>query len=160
VTHALGEDFAVPVSDRWFEDYVAGAAYEYGYVTVSEPDIIQFARQWDPQPIHIDPDYAASGPFRGIIASGWHTSAIGMRLFSTHFMSHVASLASPGLDSLRWTAPLRPGDTVHARFTIRETRRSQTKPDRGLVKTTMEVLKQADQAIMRLEAVNFLAVRP
>ena len=108
-------DFAVPIGDRYFEDYAPGAEYEYGYAEVSEPEIIAFARQFDPQPIHVDPGFAATGPFGGLIASGWHTTGIFMWLFVDHYLSRVASLASPGVDELRWPAPVRPGDSLRLR---------------------------------------------
>ena len=131
-THALGEaDFAVPRTDRYFEDYVTGAVYEYGYVSVTEPEIIEFARQFDPQPMHVDPEYAVTGPFGGIIASGFHTAGLFMRLYVEHYISRVASLASPGIDEIRWPTPVRPGDKLWIRTTILETRRSKSKPDRG-----------------------------
>ena len=127
------DDFAVPIDDRYFEDYVQGAVYEYGYITVTEAEILDFARAFDPQPIHVDPEFAAAGPFHGLIASGWHTAGILMRMFADHCLSKVASLASPGIDELRWPAPVRPGDSLRLRCTFVETRRSRSKPDRGLV---------------------------
>src|SRR5580704_7255005 len=87
------DDFAAPIDDRYFEDYKEGAVYEYGHVTVTEPEILEFARAFDPQPIHVDPLFAAQGPFGGLIASGWHTGAIMMRLFADHYLSRIASLA-------------------------------------------------------------------
>ena len=89
-------DFAVGVEARYFEDYLAGAVYEYGYAGVSEAEIIAFAERFDPQPIHVDAQFAGHGPFGGLIASGWHTAGIAMRLIVTHYLSQVASLASPG----------------------------------------------------------------
>jgi acyl dehydratase len=153
------EDFAVPVQDRYFEDYVPGAVYEYGYVTVSEAEIISFASQFDPQPMHVDPGFAASGPFGGLIASGWHTAAIGMRMIVDHYLSQVASLASPGIDELRWPAPLRPGDSVRLRLTIIEARRSRSKPDRGLVRTHGELINQNDETVLTLTAMNLIRSR-
>src|SRR5271170_383541 len=137
-TKALSDDFAVPIGDRYFEDYAPGAVYEYGYITVTEAEILDFARKFDPQPIHVDPEYAAQGPFHGLIASGWHTTAMMMRLFAEHCLSQVASLASPGVDEIRWPAPVRPGDSLRLRATIVEARRSRSKPDRGLVRTRSE----------------------
>jgi acyl dehydratase len=153
------EDFAVPAEDRYFEDYVPGAVYEYGYVTVSEAEIISFARQFDPQPIHVDPGFAASGPFGGLIASGWHTTAIGMRMIVDHYLSRVASIASPGIDELRWPAPLRPGDSVRMRATILEARRSRSKPDRGLVRTHGELINQNGETVLTLTAMNLIRAR-
>jgi acyl dehydratase len=158
-TKVLTDDFPVPVDDRYFEDYVPGAVYEYGYVTVSEADIIEFARAFDPQPIHVDPEFAAQGPFGGLIASGWHTAAIGMRLIVGHYLSRVASLASPGIDELRWPAPLRPGDTVRLRITITEARRSRSKPDRGLVRTHAELITSAGETVLTLNAMNLIRAR-
>jgi acyl dehydratase len=152
-------DFPVPIDDRYFEDYLPGAVYEYGHVTVSEAEILDFARAFDPQPIHVDPVFAAEGPFRGLIASGWHTSAIMMRLFADHYLSRVASLASPGIDELRWPAPLRPGDSVRLRVTIVEARRSRSKPDRGLVRTHAELITQNDETVLTLTAMNILRAR-
>ncbi|MGI5206706.1 MaoC family dehydratase [Spirillospora sp. CA-108201] len=158
-TRALGEDFAAPLDDRYFEDYTAGTAYEYGHVTVDEAEIIEFARRFDPQPIHVDPDFAASGPFTGLIASGWHTGSIMMRLFADHFLSRVASLASPGVDELRWPAPVRPGDTLRLRVAVLEARPSRSKPDRGIVSTRAELLNQDDQVVLHTLPANLLRRR-
>ncbi len=159
-TRSLGEnDFAAPIDDRYFEDYLPGAGYEYGYITVTEADIVQFATAFDPQPIHADPGFAATGPFGGLIASGWHTAAIMMRMFVDHCLSHVASLASPGIDELRWPAPVRPGDSLRLRATVVEARRSRSKPDRGLVRTRAELINQDDQVVLELTAMNILRAR-
>jgi acyl dehydratase len=159
-TRTLSEaDFAVGVADRYFEDYAVGAVYEYGYVSVSEAEIVAFAEQFDPQPIHVDARFAASGPFGGVIASGWHTASIAMRLVVAHYLSRVASLASPGIDELRWPAPVRPGDSLRLRATIVEARRSRSKPDRGLVRTRAELLNQHDQTVLSLVAMNLLRLR-
>ncbi|WP_041832524.1 MaoC family dehydratase [Actinoplanes sp. N902-109] len=159
-TRALGPDFPVRIDDRFFEDYLPGTVYEYGHRTVAEPEILAFAGQFDPQPIHVDPAFAAAGPFGGLIASGWHTAAIFMRMFADHYLSRVASLASPGVDELRWPAPLRPGDTVRMRVTVLEARLSRSKPDRGLVRTRGELFRQDNQPVLELSAVNFLRRRP
>lgn len=158
-TRALGDDFAAPVDDRYFEDYTAGTTYEYGHVTVDEAEIIEFARRFDPQPIHVDPDFAASGPFTGLIASGWHTGSIMMRLFADHFLSRVASLASPGVDELRWPAPVRPGDTLRLRVAVLEARPSRSKPDRGIVSTRAELLNQDDRVVLHTLPANLLRRR-
>jgi acyl dehydratase len=159
-THTLSEDdFGVGVSERYFEDYVAGAVYEYGYVSVSEAEIIAFAERFDPQPIHIDARFAASGPFGGLIASGWHTASLAMRLVVDHYLPRAASLASPGIDELRWPAPVRPGDSLRLRTTTLETRRSQSKPDRGLIRTRAELLNQHDQIVLSLVAMNLIRLR-
>ena len=153
------DDFATPIEDRYFEDYVPGAVYEYGYVTVTEAEILDFARKFDPQPIHVDPEFAAQGPFGGLIASGWHTGGIMMRMLVDHFLSRIASLGSPGLDELRWPAPVRPGDSLRLRATVVETRRSRSKPDRGLVRTQSELINQNDETVLRVTAVNIIGAR-
>jgi acyl dehydratase len=153
------DDFAVGVADRYFEDYAAGAVYEYGYASVTEAEIIAFAERFDPQPIHVDARFADSGPFGGLIASGWHTASIAMRLIVDHYLSRVASLASPGVDELRWPTPVRPGDLLRLRTTIAETRQSVSKPDRGLVRTRAELLSQHDQIVLSLVAMNLIRLR-
>jgi acyl dehydratase len=153
------DDFAVPIDDRYFEDYVQGAVYEYGYITVTEAEILDFATKFDPQPIHVDLDFAADGPFQGLIASGWHTAGIMMRMFADHVLSKVASLASPGIDELRWPAPVRPGDSLRLRCTFVETRRSRSKPDRGLVRTAAELINQDDETVLTLTAMNLIRAR-
>jgi acyl dehydratase len=159
-TRALAADFSAPSGDRWFEDYAAGAVYEYGYLTVSEAEILEFAGKFDPQPIHVDAAFAAAGPFGGIIGSGWHSAGLAMRLIADHYLSRVASLASPGVDELRWQVPLRPGDTVRLRTTIAETRPSRSKPDRGLVITQCELINADGGVPVAFRALNFLSRRP
>lgn len=152
-------DFAVPTDERYFEDYVVGARHEYGYETVTQDEILAFARSYDPQPIHTDLDFAKNGPFKGLIASGAHTIAIMMRLFVTHYLSHAASLASPGMAELRWPLPVRPDDTLWLRATTLDARRSQSKPDRGLVRTSIELFNQHDEPVLTTTTVNFLSLR-
>jgi acyl dehydratase len=152
-------DFAAGAADRYFEDYVVGAVYEYGYASVSEADIVAFAERFDPQPIHVDAQFAASGPFGGLIASGWHTAAIAMRLIVDHYLPRAASLASPGIDELRWPTPVRPGDKLRLRTTIVEARPSRSKPDRGLVRTHAELLNQDGHTVLTLTAMNLIRLR-
>ncbi|HST67992.1 MAG TPA: MaoC family dehydratase [Mycobacteriales bacterium] len=160
-TRVLSEtDFAAPPEDRWFEDYRPGAVYEYGHVPVTEAEILEFATRFDPQPIHVDRAYAASGPFGGIIGSGWHSGSLAMRLIADHYLSRVASLASPGLDELRWQVPLRPGDTLSLRATILEARVSRSRPDRGVVITGAELVNQDGGRPITFRATNFLRLRP
>jgi acyl dehydratase len=159
-TRTLSEaDFSAPMDDRWFEDYSAGSVYEFGYVTVSEAEILEFAGRFDPQPIHVDPEFAAAGPFGGIIGSGWHSASVAMRLIADHYLSRVASMASPGVDELRWRVPLRPGDTVKLRTTIAETRPSRSKTDRGLVITQVELINQDGGVPVAFRAMNLVSRR-
>ena len=148
------------MAERWFEDYVPGAVHELGTATVSEDEVLEFARRFDPQPIHTDPELAARGPFGGIIASGWHTCGLMMRLYALNYLSSASSLASPGMEELRWPLPVRPGDTLTVRVTVREARPSASKPDRGVVHSLIEVLNQRNEPVMTVRAVNMIARRP
>ena len=152
-------DFAVPVDQRYFEDYVPGLVFEYGSIALSEQEIVEFAKRFDPQFIHTDPRAATDGPFHGLIASGWHTAAVMMRLFVDHYLSHVASMASPGIDELRWSRPVRPGDSLSIRVAVIEANRSRSKPDRGMVRSLIEVLNQDREVVMSLQAMNILRCR-
>jgi acyl dehydratase len=145
---------------RYFDDYLPGASYDCGSVSVSEAEIVSFAIQFDPQPFHVDPEAAARGPFGGLIASGWHTAALVMRQIVDHYLSAAASLGSPGLDEIRWPEPVRPGDTLRVRVAAVEARRSASKPDRGIVKSLIEAVNQDGRTVMRATATNFLRVRP
>ena len=154
------QDLPAPVEDRWFEDYVPGSSYVFGKVAVSAEDIVAFAGDWDPQPMHVDAAWADEGPFGGLIASGLHTMAIGMRMYVDHYISEVASLASPGLDELRWPRPVRPGDELSLKVTVTSSRISRSRPDRGLVHSHVQVLNQRDEPVVTFTAMNFLARRP
>jgi acyl dehydratase len=144
---------------RYFDDYVPGTTHDCGSVSFSQAEIISFASQFDPQPFHVDPEAAAHGPFGGLVASGWHTAALVMRQLVDHSLSAEASLGSPGLDEIRWPSPVRPGDTLRVRATVLEARRSQSKPDRGIIKTVIEAVNQDGRTVMRATATNFLLVR-
>jgi acyl dehydratase len=151
--------FAVPPDQRYFEDYTPGQVYELGTVTVSEAEIIDFARQFDPQYFHIDPEKAKSSRFGGIIASGWHTIGVTMRLYVDHFLSHVASLASPGIDEVRWPNPVRPGDVLAVRVSVLEARPSGSKPDRGVVRAKIEAINQRDEQVLSMIGISILGRR-
>ncbi|MFI5690226.1 MaoC family dehydratase [Kribbella sp. NPDC051586] len=145
----------------YFEDYVPGAPVEHpATITVDQADVIEFAEQFDPQYFHVDPDAAADGPYKGLIASGWHTAGLMMRLYADQYLSKVASLGGPGVDELRWHAPVRPGDVLRLRTEVLEARVSKSKPDRGLVRTRTELLNQDAVVVFSCEVLNFLAVRP
>ncbi|MGD8385054.1 MAG: MaoC family dehydratase [Lysobacterales bacterium] len=150
---------AVSGSARYFEDYVAGTVHELGSFRLDEAEIIAFAKKYDPQDIHVDPEKAANGPFGGLIASGWQTAASVMRLYADNYLSNESSLGSPGLDELRWLAPVRPAEAYSVRATVLSTRRSGSKPDRGLVRTRTEVFDRQGTVVLRMEAVNFIACR-
>ena len=152
--------FATPATDRWFEDYEVGGTYRLGSLCLSEAEIIDFAKRFDPQPFHIDPEAARQSPYGGIIASGWHTGSAVMRLMVDHFISSNAGLGSPGLDEVRWLKPLRPDMTLHVQITILEARRSQSKPDRGFIKHLIEGLDDAGQPVITLRALGMVRCRP
>jgi acyl dehydratase len=146
-----------PAKDRFFEDYAAGAVYEYGPTALSESEIVEFGRRYDPQYLHVDPERAARGPYGGLIASGWQTIATAMRLFVDNFLPDGASLGSPGVEELRWLKPVRPGDVLRIRVTVLQTRVSNSKPDRGIVETRVETLNARDEVVATMRAVNFIA---
>jgi acyl dehydratase len=144
----------------YFEDYALGSTYECGSVSIDQASIIAFAKEFDPQPFHVDPVAAAAGPYGGLIASGWHTAALVMRLLVENYLAAESSLGSAGLDELRWPHPVRPGDTLRVRATVVESRRSLSKPDRGIVKTMVEATNSGSATVMRATAINFILVRP
>jgi acyl dehydratase len=144
---------------RYFEDYVPGFTVDCGSFAMHEADIIAFAKEYDPQPFHVDPVAAMDGPFGGLIASGWHTTSMMMRQLVEYFVSPESSLGAAGIDEIRWPKPVRPGDTLHVRATVREARRSGSKPDRGIVKSLAEVTNQEGDLVMKLTAINFILLR-
>jgi acyl dehydratase len=144
---------------RYFEDFSVGDATEVGSVTVSEAEIVDFAERFDPQPFHIDAEAAKASPFGGLIASGWHTTALFMGMFVRAVLLDSASLGSPGVEEIRWTAPVRPGDTLHGRSTVTDVQPSATNPRRGTVFTTNEVWNQDDTLVLTLKARGFFARR-
>ncbi|GAB4348213.1 MAG: MaoC family dehydratase [Gammaproteobacteria bacterium] len=152
-------EFSTDINDRYFEDYPVGGVFEFGTIEVSEEEIIEFAKRYDPQDFHVDPIAARETVFGGIIASGWHTGSLTMRLYADHYLSKVASLASPGLDELRWVKPVRPSDTLSVRVTVEEARRSRSSPDRGILRSFIETLNQKGEVVMTMRAVNFLRCR-
>lgn len=148
------------MSGRYFEDYPPGAVFATGTLTVSAEEIIEFARKYDPQPMHTDRAAAARGAFGGLIASGWHTGAMMMRLFADNFLSPEASVASPGLDELRWLKPVRPGDRLSLKVTVLEARPSRSRPGEGVVRSHVEVLNQHGEAVMSLKPISLIRRRP
>ncbi|MBI4962207.1 MAG: MaoC family dehydratase [Desulfomonile tiedjei] len=156
-THNAG--FRTPIGDRYFEDYAPGSVHELGGITIEEAEILSFGRRFDPQPFHTDPEAAKRSSFGGLIASGWHTASLMMRLFVEYYLSQVASLGSPGVDELRWLKPVYPGDRLSARVTVTEATRSRSKPDRGIVRSYIEVLNQRNDIVMTMKALNIIGCR-
>jgi acyl dehydratase len=145
---------------RYFEDYAPGLTVDCGSFSLDEGQIIEFATAYDPQPFHVDPQAAAEGPYGGIIASGWQTTSLMMRQVVEHFISPESGLGAGGIDELRWPRPVRPGDILRVTVTVLEARRSASKPDRGIIRSRMELANGAGQTVMTLTAVNFVLVRP
>ncbi|MGE0419811.1 MAG: MaoC family dehydratase [Acetobacteraceae bacterium] len=146
-------------TQRFFEHYPPGAVFDIGSFSVTAQDIIAFARLYDPQDMHVDPEVAAAGPFGEVIASGWHTVGLMMRLLVANFLPKNG-LAAPGIDELRWPRPVRPGDTLNVRVTIQDARLSRSKPDRGLVHGLVEVFNQKGEVVMSMRPMNLVRVRP
>lgn len=145
--------------DRWFEDWSVGDTFlgDERYVMDRER-MVAFAEEFDPQVFHVDPDRAAETTYGGLIASGWHTGSAMMRLI-TGFLGE-SSLGSPGVDELRWRQPVRPGDELRLRWTVVEARRSNSKPDRGILRVHQEMLNQHGEVVMSMTATMLIAARP
>ena len=144
------------MATRYLEDFPAGSSAELGSVHVTEDEILTFATRYDPQPFHTDPEAAKRWPYGGLIASGWHTAAMMMRVIVDEFIDPETSLGSPGLGPIHWTRPVRPGDVLRVRARITANRRSQSKPDRGTVTLEVDVLNQNGEVVMKVE--NWLAI--
>jgi len=145
--------------NRYFEFYEPGSVHEFGSIRVREEEVLEFGRRWDPQVFHTDPEAAKRTEYGGLIASGWHTAAMMMRMYSDHYLPGDMTLASPGVDELRWLLPVRPGDELSLRITVVDARPSRSKPDRGIVRSAVEVLNQRREGVMTATAINFFLRR-
>jgi acyl dehydratase len=145
---------------RWFEDFVPGMVTEFGDYVITESEIIDFARRYDPQPFHTDPEAAKHSNFGGLIASGWNTIGAMMRMMVDHYVPGNASLGSPGIDEIRWLQPVRPGDRLRVRVTVQEATRSRSKPDRGVVRSLNEVLNQRGEVVMTMRGMMLMRAQP
>ena len=145
---------------RYFDDFQPGEVIELGSYQVPREEILAFARQFDPQPFHIDEEAARRSIFGGIIASGWHTASICHRLLVQGLLTHSASMGSPGLDELRWLLPVRPEDVISARTEVLSLTPSRSKADRGAIKFRMEVRNQKGEVVMTELATALFARRP
>jgi acyl dehydratase len=145
-----------PASHRYFEDFAVGDVIELGnFPPLTEDDIIDFARQWDPQPFHIDPERAKESIFGGLIASGWHTGAIAMRLMVDGLLKDAAAQGSPGLAGLRFLRPVRAGDTLSARYTVLEATPSTHRPAIGKVRGLTELINQHGEVVVAMDGTGF-----
>lgn len=150
----------MPPPDRWFEDFRPGEVEEFGACEVTQAAILAYAAEFDPQPFHTDPEAAKTSIYGGLIASGWHTVGIMMRLLVDHYIPRNASLGSPGVDELRWLAPVRPGDRLRVRVAVQEALPSRSRPDRGSVRSLMETLNQRDEVVMTVRGTLLFRRRP
>lgn len=152
-------NFTTSVENRYFEDYIAGSVHEFGPIAVEIDEVIEFGKRFVPLTYHTDAVLAKQSIYGGLIASGWHTAGLMMRLYTDNYLSKVANLGSPGVDELRWDKPVFPGDDLSIRVSVLETRVSQSKPDRGIVRSFVEVLNQKRDVVMSLKMVNFVRGR-
>jgi acyl dehydratase len=150
----------IPPRERYFEDYRQGEVFEFGDRLISAEEIVQFATLYDPQPFHLDDAAASRTHFGRLAASGWMTASVVMRLMVDHYISQVSSMGSPGIDELRWHKPVHAGDRLHVRVTVLETRRSKSKPDRGLLHGLNEAFNQHNELVMSYKGWGFYKVRP
>jgi acyl dehydratase len=136
--------------EHYFEDFEPGRTYELGRHTVTEDEIVAFARQWDPQPFHVDPEAARASVFGGLIASGWHTGSLWMRLYVGSLLGGTAGRGSPGIEELRWLAPVCPGDTLTATLTVLEAAPSERDPTRGTIRIRGEMRNQDGVTVLSM----------
>jgi acyl dehydratase len=144
----------------YFEDFVPGQEIVLGSCTVSEEEIIAFGTRFDPQPFHVNPALAADSIYGGVIASGWHTCAMMMRLVVDNLMNDASSMGSPGLDAVRWLIPVRAGDTLTVTYRTTGVKASGTKPDRGVVRSIWIATNQQGQQVCTIEGMSMFARRP
>ena len=152
-------NFSTATQERYLEDYVEGTIHEFGPVTITEDEIVQFGKKFDPQLFHTDPEMAGQTVYGGLIASGWHTCSLFMRLFVENYLAGPASLGSPGVDELRWFKPVRPGDQLTLRITVHKVKPSRSKPDRGVLYSFCEMLNQKNEVVATMMALNLILFR-
>jgi len=143
----------------YWEDFYPGQVREIGGYSLSEEEIIEFAGKYDPQPFHLDKDKAQQSYFGGLIASGWQTASMCMRMICDLYLIEAASLGSPGVDEVRWVKPVRPGDTLRLKATVIETHASNSRPDMGTVRSRSEVYNQHGELVMHMSGVGMFRRR-
>ncbi len=143
----------------YWEDFNVGERMVLGTKTFTEEEIIRFAKEFDPQPFHVDKEKAEQSFFGGIIASGWHTCSVAMRMMCDAYLNESASIGSPGVDNIRWLKPVRPGDTLRAERVILESRASSSKADIGIVKSRWEAFNQHNELVMSMEGISMFKRR-
>lgn len=135
---------------KTFEDFTVGSTDTFGDYLVTEAEIIEFAKKYDPQPFHTDPEFAEKSFFGQLIASGWMTGAITMRLICDHILTQSSSAGSPGIDNLRWLRPVYVGDRLKASVTVLATRKSKSRPDMGIVNYEILTLNHNNEVVMSI----------
>ncbi|ALK97057.1 dehydratase [Massilia sp. WF1] len=143
----------------YFEDFFAGQEIDLGTCNVTEDEIIDFATRFDPQPFHVDREAAAQSIYGGVIASGWHTCSMMMRLVVDGLMAKSSSMGSPGLDGVRWLAPVRAGDTLNVRYQTTQVKASNSKPDRGVVWSKWVAVNQHGETVCTVEGMGMFRRR-
>ncbi len=144
---------------RYLEDFSVGEKFRTRGMTVDESEIMDFARKYDPQPIHTDVEAAGAGPFEGLIASGFHTACVIFRLWVDLGLMEKSSLGGPGIQDLRWVLPVRPGDTLHGEIEILEARPLKSRLDRGVLRYHTIGYNQRDEAVITFDSASFLKRR-
>ena len=137
-----------------FEEFHAGQSIEAGAVTVSEEQIIAFARQFDPQWFHVDPQRAGASRWKGPIASGWHTCCLAMTLVVDNVLAGSESFGSPGLTNLNWSNPVRPGDELRLRIEVTDVRTARSRPTLGIVRWTWRMRNQRAAEVLSLDVTS------
>ena len=144
----------------YWEDFAVGTVREFGGMKLEKADIIRFAKDWDPQPFHVDEEAAKRSPYGGLIASGWQTCAAAMRMCCDAYLLDAASVGSPGVENVRWVKPVRPGDTLRVRLEVLEARPLKSKPGVGLVKNRWQLFNQDGEEVMQMEGYGMFLQRP
>ena len=149
-----------PTDTLYFEDFTPGRVFEWGAMSLSEESIVAFGKEFDPVAIHTDPATALRSQFGGVIASGWQVAALMQRMQYECYMKRAAVIASPGVDSLEFLRPVRPDDRLSLRVEVIERRRSQTRPDRGLVRVHATLINQDGETVIAKRGKSFFHTRP
>ena len=147
------------MTKRYFEDFPVGAVEEYGPRLVTREEIIAFAARFDPQPFHLDDEAGAASMLGGLSASGWHTSCLMMRMIADGLLANSSSMGAPGIEETRWLLPVRPGDSLTTRWTVKDKRISKSRPQMGFVTMLFEVLNQTGQRVLKMTAPMMFARR-
>ena len=144
----------------YWEDFAAGSMREFGPMAVTREATVEFARQWDPQPFHLDDVAGDASLFGRLSASGWHTCAMAMRMMCDSYLLDTASMGSPGIENLKWLKPVHPGDTLRGCLTVLESRLMKSRPDLGLSRSRCDIFNQHDDTVLTMESWGIFRRRP